>query len=185
METLSLPKPNRIILDDGFQKLSIKRDIDIVLLDSLSPFGNGHLLPLGRLRETPKALKRADIVLKVRKESSKASSKEVDASSIFYSTILQNKDSLPTHTHVFCAIGKPKFFINFFEKNNIVIDSAVIKTDHDSFKIKDFSHLDASANLSLTLKDYLRQKEFFDELNFNLYIFDLDLDESYLANLIS
>ena len=40
-----------IILDDGFQHLRLKRDLDLVLIDSNLPFGNGHLLPMGILRE--------------------------------------------------------------------------------------------------------------------------------------
>jgi len=40
-----------IVLDDGFQHLRLKRDIDLVLLDGMHPFGNSHLLPRGTLRE--------------------------------------------------------------------------------------------------------------------------------------
>ena len=40
-----------IVLDDGFQHLRLKRNIDLVLLDSMHPFGNSHLLPRGTLRE--------------------------------------------------------------------------------------------------------------------------------------
>ncbi|MBF0211480.1 MAG: tetraacyldisaccharide 4'-kinase [Desulfamplus sp.] len=53
-----------IILDDGFQHIQLKRDLDIVLMDYNRPFGNGHLLPVGRLRENPKAaIERADVVI--------------------------------------------------------------------------------------------------------------------------
>jgi tetraacyldisaccharide 4'-kinase len=51
------------ILDDGFQHLILKRDLDIVLIDASSPFGNGHLLPWGPLREPVKQLQRADAVI--------------------------------------------------------------------------------------------------------------------------
>jgi len=36
---------NFFILDDGFQHVGLKRDLDLVLLDATSPFGNMHLLP--------------------------------------------------------------------------------------------------------------------------------------------
>lgn len=40
------------------------RDLEIVMVNSLSPFGNGHLLPRGTLRELPRAaLRRADAVV--------------------------------------------------------------------------------------------------------------------------
>lgn len=52
-----------ILLDDGFQHRALVRDADVVLVDGDAPFGNGHLLPRGPLRESPCALARADAVL--------------------------------------------------------------------------------------------------------------------------
>ena len=52
-----------ILLDDGFQHLAVRRDLDIVLLDARRPFGNGQLLPAGPLREPPSALQRADLMI--------------------------------------------------------------------------------------------------------------------------
>ena len=54
---------NILILDDAFQRRSIFRDVDIVLLNREKPFGNGLLLPGGPLREPPVSLKRADILI--------------------------------------------------------------------------------------------------------------------------
>ncbi|MGC1911295.1 MAG: tetraacyldisaccharide 4'-kinase [Candidatus Acidiferrales bacterium] len=51
------------VLDDGFQHLQLVRDVDIVLIDAMKPFGGGHLLPAGRLREGRAALGRADIIV--------------------------------------------------------------------------------------------------------------------------
>src|SRR5215211_4895060 len=48
------------VLDDGFQHLRIARDLDIVTLDATAPWGGGHLLPRGRLREPVSGLARAD-----------------------------------------------------------------------------------------------------------------------------
>lgn len=56
------------ILDDGFQHRRCARDLDMVLIDALRPFGYGHLLPRGLLREPPSALRRADIVVITRAE---------------------------------------------------------------------------------------------------------------------
>ncbi|HIJ59261.1 MAG TPA: tetraacyldisaccharide 4'-kinase [Nitrospirae bacterium] len=57
------------ILDDGYQHWSLERDIDIVLIDGIKPFGNGKLLPFGSLREPLSELKRADIVLITKKRN--------------------------------------------------------------------------------------------------------------------
>lgn len=55
-----------IVLDDAFQYYSLHRDCDIVLLDARRPFDNGHLLPLGHLREPVENLQRATALLLTR-----------------------------------------------------------------------------------------------------------------------
>ena len=51
-----------LILDDGFQYQKLKHSIEVVLVDSTNPFGNGNMLPRGILREPARHLKRADII---------------------------------------------------------------------------------------------------------------------------
>lgn len=51
-----------LILDDGFQYMKLKHSHEIVLVDSTNPFGNGHLLPRGILREDARNIKRADFI---------------------------------------------------------------------------------------------------------------------------
>jgi tetraacyldisaccharide 4'-kinase len=51
------------ILDDGFQHWELLRDLNIVLIDSRNPFGNGHLFPRGVLRESKRSLGRADVIV--------------------------------------------------------------------------------------------------------------------------
>jgi tetraacyldisaccharide 4'-kinase len=56
------------ILDDGFQHRRLARDLNIVLVDATAPFGYGHVLPRGLLREPPSALRRADMAVITRAE---------------------------------------------------------------------------------------------------------------------
>ncbi len=58
--------PDLFLLDDGFQHFQLHRDLDLVLLDAASPFGNGHLLPRGPLREPRAALNAAQVILLTR-----------------------------------------------------------------------------------------------------------------------
>jgi tetraacyldisaccharide 4'-kinase len=51
------------IVDDGFQHWGLQRDIDILLIDAVNPFGNGKLLPEGILREPLSSIKRADLIV--------------------------------------------------------------------------------------------------------------------------
>ncbi len=52
-----------LILDDAFQHRALFRDLDIVMLDTAHPLGNGSLLPRGPLREPREALCRAHLFL--------------------------------------------------------------------------------------------------------------------------
>lgn len=54
------------VLDDGFQHYRLERDMNIVTLDVTDPWGGGQLLPAGLLRESPEALRRADLVVLTR-----------------------------------------------------------------------------------------------------------------------
>lgn len=59
-------KPDLFLLDDGFQHFQLHRDLDLVLLDAGSPFGNGFLLPRGPLREPLSSLNAAHAIILTR-----------------------------------------------------------------------------------------------------------------------
>jgi tetraacyldisaccharide 4'-kinase len=65
-----------IVLDDGFQHRRLARDLDIVLLDALDPFGLDHVFPRGMLREPLSGLRRADIIVLSRVDVLDAAEKE-------------------------------------------------------------------------------------------------------------
>lgn len=58
--------PDLFLLDDGFQHLRLKRDLNILLMDARTPLGNGFCLPAGLLREPPAAARRADLIIHTR-----------------------------------------------------------------------------------------------------------------------
>jgi tetraacyldisaccharide 4'-kinase len=51
-----------LVLDDGFQYLPLKGRLNLLLIDKTNPFGSGHLLPRGILREPVKHLRRANYI---------------------------------------------------------------------------------------------------------------------------
>jgi tetraacyldisaccharide 4'-kinase len=81
-------KPDVIVLDDAFQHLRLKRDLNLVLMDSRSPYGNGYLLPRGLLRESPMALRRAHAVIYTRSS---------------HAVVLSRPDILPESRPVFAV----------------------------------------------------------------------------------
>jgi tetraacyldisaccharide 4'-kinase len=75
------------VLDDGFQHLQLARDVDIVLIDATNPFGGGHVLPSGHLREPKSALRRASVIVITRSGHApavEAAVRRESAAPIFY-----------------------------------------------------------------------------------------------------
>ena len=63
-------RTDTLILDDGFQYLNLKAHINILLVDTTSPFDNHHVLPRGLLREPVKNIRRADYVFLTKSDGS-------------------------------------------------------------------------------------------------------------------
>jgi len=58
-----------LVMDDGFQHMRLRRDMNIVLIDAMNPFGYGCCLPLGRLREPLSALRDAQAIVITRSDA--------------------------------------------------------------------------------------------------------------------
>jgi len=101
---------NLFILDDGFQHYSLHRDVDIVLVDATNPFGNGHTLPHGILREPIESLKRADIIILTKTDL--ALSNEIEE-------LINYIKKLSGHEIIFKAIHKPISLIKLPIEYNI------------------------------------------------------------------
>ena len=138
------------VLDDGFQHWHLERNVDIVLIDAMSPFGGGQLLPAGRLREPLAALARADVVVITRTESSpgiETTIRRHSAAPIFYAQ--PHLDSIrkieagrltdPVSPRavgslfVFCAIGNPNGFVQTLTQAGVTIAGRKFFSDHHRF----------------------------------------------------
>jgi tetraacyldisaccharide 4'-kinase len=120
-----------LVLDDGFQHRRLGRNLDIVLIDATCPFGYGHLLPRGLLREPLASLKRAAVIVITRVDQitsdgaqllrtrlSKWAGHDQITEVAFPATQLVNADgeSQPLESlaesrlAAFCGIGNPEAF---------------------------------------------------------------------------
>lgn len=153
MKLLESHDPDVFILDDGFQHRQLKRDLDIVVLDSDNPFGGSAALPGGMLREPPSSLARADMLLLKRlyKESpddnllSTVRSYSPDAN-IFDVYLKPEKIISVSGTEsekpeylkqkrvfAFCGIAKPEGFVKTLESLEAEIVSSVTFRDHHRY----------------------------------------------------
>jgi tetraacyldisaccharide 4'-kinase len=148
------------LLDDGFQHLKLARDVDIVLLDAANPFGGGHLLPAGRLREPKTAISRADIVVITRSSHAPAVEAAVRRESrapIFYART--QLDSLnawrsghagggPTRDRklfAFCGIGNPPAFLADLREWGFQIEAHRFFPDHHRYTTEDIQAIESDA----------------------------------------
>lgn len=116
------------VLDDGFQHLRLARDLNIVTIDATNPWGGGHLLPYGRLREPRGGLNRADCIIITRTDQAR-NLDDLDAeirslaknARIFHSRMRTSRitplqggsaKTIVPPVAAFCAVGNPQSFFN-------------------------------------------------------------------------
>jgi tetraacyldisaccharide 4'-kinase len=150
------------ILDDGFQHLQLARDVDVVLIDALNPFGGGHLLPAGRLREPQSALSRADVVVITRSDHApavEAAIRRDSAAPIFYArphleSIRLFRGEYPgteapeCHSHrlfAFSGIGNPAGFRADLREWGFQVAGFNNFPDHHRFTTEDIRAIEAQA----------------------------------------
>ncbi|MDX2127580.1 MAG: tetraacyldisaccharide 4'-kinase [Chloroherpetonaceae bacterium] len=176
--------PDVILLDDGFQHQSIRRDLDLLVINPLrSPFED-FLIPLGRLRESVDGIKRADFILlsKVDRYSPiKQITKEIapyHKPIVKTTMVIKGLRSFATgelidlgknnfnYTSVFafCGIGDPNSFRETLEYAGLLVDEFKVFPDHYIFQERDIEdillrRLRKGINLIVTTeKDYFRLK---------------------------
>lgn len=111
------------VLDDGMQYRKLFRDLEIVMIDAKDPFGQGYFLPRGRLRESPRALKRASYVVihgaQTENEYRKVREKiRLYTKAPCFGTCyeMQEGESLNGQkVGVFCGIGNPEAFLQMLK----------------------------------------------------------------------
>ncbi|MGH9747323.1 MAG: tetraacyldisaccharide 4'-kinase [Candidatus Acidiferrales bacterium] len=151
------------VLDDGFQHLQLARDVDIVMIDATNPFGGGHLLPAGRLREPKAALTRADVIVITRSNHSPAVEAAVRRDSdapIFYARAEFDSVSAPFHPHLteqdvrgkklfaFCGIGNPAAFVADLRGWGFQVVGHKFFPDHHRYSRQDVREVEAEARVA-------------------------------------
>jgi tetraacyldisaccharide 4'-kinase len=150
------------ILDDGFQHLALQRDADVVLIDGRDPFGGGKLLPCGRLREPPAALRRASVVVITRSEHAPAVESLVRRNTqapIFYAqaelqTVLRAPalavewplaERAAARVFAFCGIGNPGAFFGDLRRWGFSVAGERSFRDHHRYSPSDLAALERAA----------------------------------------
>lgn len=188
---------NAFILDDGFQHLRIKRTFDVVAVDATNPFGNGFLLPRGRMRESLSSLQRADCIIITKtnlgedidtlRAKLKSHSK---GRPVFFSRFrtkgareINTKNfvelkTLPEPCAAFCGLGNPKAFFKQIKRADLMLVYTKSFRDHHYYTQEDIERLESDAKkegarcLITTAKDAVKLRG----LKFTLPCYSLEIE---------
>jgi tetraacyldisaccharide 4'-kinase len=187
------------ILDDGFQHLRLARDLNIVTIDATAPWGGGHLLPRGRLREPRTGLARADCIVLTRAEHAhdlaglRAEIAQLSGGRPIFIARTRTKhlhpldapnagaamtpDMLPQPLLAFCAVGNPQAFFTQVRAAGYQLQQTRAFADHHNYTQADVDALVSAARQSgarafvTTAKDAVKLRA----LNFALPCFVLEI----------
>ena len=174
-------RPRVILVDDAFQTIGIRRDLDVVVVDAVKPWGRGYLLPRGRLRERRENLSRADVVVVTRcNEAADVSATLSDVRELTSAPVVTAEhvpdgvsrvdtwESLPAgslggkNVYAFSGIGNPLSFERSLGDMGAVVVGARRFGDHHFFSPADMERIEDAASklgaeyLATTEKDAVR-----------------------------
>ena len=175
-------KADTIILDDAFHYRYLKKDCEIVVLDSTNPFSNKRLLPAGLLREPLSSLKYADcfwlnhinLVDQEKLDGLKKSLKEINPGAnvveSFYQpvSLVDSSGKVSEISAIFgkevwllAGIGNPSTFENLVKDLGVKIKGKSFFHDHHWYKNRDLKKISRKDFdiLLTTEKDLIKLKE--------------------------
>lgn len=172
-----------VIMDDGFQNNTLKKDVSILVIDGKNGFGNSKILPAGPLREYPdQAYKRADMIMIIGDDSHGISKTIPEHIPIFFADINPVQKSLNKldknrHYLAFAGLGMPSKFHDMLRSLGFTISEFVAFPDHHKYTLKDIQFLteksDKSGSILITTqKDILKIPEPFKNI---IKVLDIEL----------
>ncbi len=163
-------KFNTIILDDGFQDHSIKKNFNIICFNENQLVGNGLMLPAGPLRESLKSLKEADLILINGKRNIKFEKKVLKTNkrlNVFYSNYkpINTRQFIGKKLMAIAGIGNPDNFFKLLSNLNMKVVKKFTFPDHYQFKKNEILSIvnEAKKNkceVIMTEKDFFKTKKF-------------------------
>jgi tetraacyldisaccharide 4'-kinase len=150
------------VLDDGFQHLRLRRDLDIVTIDATCPFGYRATLPRGLLREPLSALRRADAIVLTRTDQASPGALadiRLELARLAPGALLAESHMRPSRlcgfgappagpdelrgrrVWAFCGLGNPEAFFRTLERQGADLAGRTAFNDHYDYTPRDLADL--------------------------------------------
>jgi tetraacyldisaccharide 4'-kinase len=126
-----------VIMDDGFQNPSLRKDISLIVVDGGTGFGNGRVIPAGPLRETIDAgLTRAGAIVVVGADRTGIRKSYGDRLPVFSARVTPTSDAEDLRGRrvlAFAGIGRPEKFFDTFADMDCELVACVPFGDHEPY----------------------------------------------------
>ena len=150
-----------IVMDDGYQNFTLKKDVAILVVDAETGFGNGRVLPVGPLREPiSEGLARADAVVLVGEGTPKLPGY---AGPVFRVKLVPKgvQELAGKKLVAFAGIGRPEKFFATLKGLGAELVATNAFPDHHNFRMSEIAALKKKAKhedamLITTEKDFVR-----------------------------
>ena len=146
------------LLDDGYQHLAVRRDLDLLLLDARDPFGGRHFPPRGRLREGIPALARADAIVFTRAdeppgpEALATIARWNPRAPLFHARFTAARiEEEPGATGAsaaaigVCGVARPRTFLEALSRAAVPVSQLLVFPDHHRYGRRDLARIAAAA----------------------------------------
>jgi tetraacyldisaccharide 4'-kinase len=147
-----------LVMDDGHQNFTLRKNLSLVVVDALSGFGNGYQIPAGPLREpVAQGLVRADAVIFVGEGSPDLQG--------FAGPVLRAHLKVEAAAFTgkpvfaFAGIGRPEKFVTSLEDSGALVTGSCFFADHHPYsdeEITQLKHIAGETALVTTEKDFVR-----------------------------
>lgn len=190
--------PEVILLDDAFQHRKIKAGLNIVLTEYDNPFYRDYMIPMGKLRDNKREIKRAQILIHTkvpegereqpikinnarfsRPESFWSSFKYIGAKAYFP---LNQNEKISKKIIVVTGIANPKPFVNYLRENHEIVYKFSFR-DHQDFNQSNLDEIlkkkrnfgDEQISIVTTEKDFVKLSRFAQPSN-NFYYVPIEVE---------
>lgn len=152
-----------VIMDDGFQNPSLKKNISFLVIDGEMGLGNEKLLPAGPLREPfLEALKRTDAIIFIGEDTRDLIERVPNEIPIFRAKITSTYDKEKKSSYIgFAGLARPKKFLNTLISEGFDVIDFIEFPDHHPYTEADIEKLcgkakKLNATLITTEKDLIK-----------------------------
>jgi tetraacyldisaccharide 4'-kinase len=139
-----------LVLDDGMQHRRLARDVEVIVMDLLDPFGQGYFLPRGLLRDSISSLKRADLIIlnhvydrerfaKVKEIIERYSKAPIVGTKMEVIEVFDSQNNAIAslknrQVGIFCGIAHPEYFQHTIHTLGAQIIDSYFLPDHSNFE---------------------------------------------------